>query len=92
MLEVRARKLERKGSLTIPIYSRIGRQALSLSQGKAWTAGDGAAPHERKIPSVTVPRHDQTGQSRALDAERRSISASRLPSNGAPQGNQGKQG
>ena len=37
---------------------------------------------------------DATRQSKAepLDAERRSIGAGRLPSNGAPQGNQGRRG
>ena len=76
-----------------PIYSCVGRQALSLSQG------------ERLGPPVTVrhptsercPRllcQDMTKQRKAepLDAEQRSISAGRLPSSGASQGDQGKQG
>jgi len=57
MLEIRAGKLERKGSLT------KGAKLQACRRAKAWTARDGAALHERKIPSVTVLRHDGTKQS-----------------------------
>jgi len=49
--------LERKGSLT------KGAKLQACRRAKAWTARDGAALHERKIPSVTVLRHDGTKQS-----------------------------
>ena len=50
MLEVREGKLERKGSPTTPIYSCVGRQALSLSNGEGldrpWRCG---SPRAREM-------------------------------------------
>jgi hypothetical protein len=50
------------------------------------------APTSERYPRL--PCRDITRQSKAepLDAERRSIGAGRLPSNGAPQGDQGEHG
>ena len=64
MLEVRAGKVgEERESLDPLFIAASGTKLQACRRAKAWTARDGAAPHERKIPSVTVLRHDATKQS-----------------------------
>ena len=71
-----------------------GAKLRACRKAEACVARDDTALHKQKIPSVTTPRRDRTKKSEAepLDAKRRSIGSGRPPSNGAPQGKQGRQG
>ena len=60
----KSREVGEERGVPRPLFiAASGAKLQACRRANAWTARDGAAPHERKIPSDTVLRHDGTKQS-----------------------------